>query len=622
MLGRLISSLGGARRDKRLRDCLAKGLERQNSGDLDGAISQYQAALALAPDHVDALCLAGNAYKLKGDAESAAAKLRLAAQYAPDRAHIFLLLASVVPLPEHRAEAIASLRRALALQPDTAELQVNYQLAKLLHDAGDADEARLHYERAYELTGDDVLKLKRAIVIPPVLRSHEHVQEIRDKIFGDVHRLLGQTLRVTTPETDINHTDFYLAYHGLGDRPSRELLARLYLHAYPSLDYVSPYVSETCARRDGKLRIGVVSKFLRKHTIGRLMQRFIERLDRDRFELTLFVWGEADDEIATAIRAAGDHTVVLGHSLSENLERVAERRMDLLFYCDIGMESMTYFMAFARLAPVQCVTWGHPVTTGLPHMDYFLSSELIETGDAAAHYSERLACLPESCAYVCYPRPAQPKAVDRSRYGVSPGSHIYACPQTLFKLHPDFDAVLGGILRADPDGVALFIKNPIHLRVPLLDRWSKTLGDVLDRIKFLTPCVHEEFLELLAAADVLLDPPHFSGGNSSLEALAVGTPIVAWPGEFAKSRLTYASYKRMGVMDCVVTDADAYVRTAVRLGTDPDFRAAVKKRIAETSDVLFDDAGTVREMEAIFSEAIARARAGGPLTRSLETAGG
>ncbi|HUP95226.1 MAG TPA: tetratricopeptide repeat protein [Burkholderiales bacterium] len=618
MLGQLIKSFGGARRGKRLGDCLAKGLERQNSGDFDGAIAHYQAALELVPEHVDALCLAGNAYKLKGDTASAAAKLRLAAQYAPDRAHIFLLLASVVPLPEHRAEAIAALRRALALQPDTAELQVNYQLAKLLHDAGDAAEARLHYERAYELSGDDVMKLKRATVIPPVLRSHEHVQEIRDEIFAEVHRLLGQTLRVTTPETDIGHTDFYLAYHGLADRPSRELLARLYLHAYPSLDYVSPHVGEIAMRRDGKLRIGVVSKFLRNHTIGRLMRCFIERLDRNGFELTLFVWGEADDEISTAIRAAAAHTVVLGNSLSGNLERVAEQRMDLLFYCDIGMESMTYFMAFSRLAPVQCVTWGHPVTTGLPYMDYFLSSVLIEPEDAATNYSERLECLPESCAYVCYPRPGPPKSVDRSRYGVSPENHIYACPQTLFKLHPDFDAVLGGILRADPNGVALFIKNPIHLHAPLLDRWSKTLGDVLDRIRFLNPCIHEEFLELLAAADVLLDPPHFSGGNSSLEALGVGTPIVAWPGAYAKSRLTYASYKRMGVMDCVVPDAESYVQTAVRLGTDPVFRAAVKKRIAESSDVLFDDAATVRAMEAFFSEAITRARASGAV-RSTAT---
>ena len=47
-------------------------------------------------------------------------------------------------------------------------------------------------------------------------------------------------------------------------------------------------------------------------------------------------------------------------------------------YLDVGMDPMTYFLAFARLAPVQCVTWGHPVTTGVPNMDYFISSDLLE----------------------------------------------------------------------------------------------------------------------------------------------------------------------------------------------------------------------------------------------------
>ncbi len=40
--------------------------------------------------------------------------------------------------------------------------------------------------------------------------------------------------------------------------------------------------------------------------------------------------------------------------------------LDILFYPDLGMTPLTYFLAFARLAPVQCVSWGHPVTTGIP----------------------------------------------------------------------------------------------------------------------------------------------------------------------------------------------------------------------------------------------------------------
>ena len=57
------------------------------------------------------------------------------------------------------------------------------------------------------------------------------------------------------------------------------------------------------------------------------------------------------------------------------------------------MDIRTYFLAFSRLARVQCVTWGHPDTTGIPNMDYFISSNLIEPKEADEHYSEKLQRL-------------------------------------------------------------------------------------------------------------------------------------------------------------------------------------------------------------------------------------
>jgi hypothetical protein len=48
----------------------------------------------------------------------------------------------------------------------------------------------------------------------------------------------------------------------------------------------------------------------------------------------------------------------------------------ILFFQDIGMEHMSYFPAFARLAHVQCVSFGHPDTTGIPNVDYFVSNDL------------------------------------------------------------------------------------------------------------------------------------------------------------------------------------------------------------------------------------------------------
>ncbi len=54
------------------------------------------------------------------------------------------------------------------------------------------------------------------------------------------------------------------------------------------------------------------------------------------------------------------------------------------------MDPFSYLLAFSRLAPVQCVTRGHPDTTGILNIDYFISCEDFETEGAEMQYSESL----------------------------------------------------------------------------------------------------------------------------------------------------------------------------------------------------------------------------------------
>ena len=39
---------------------------------------------------------------------------------------------------------------------------------------------------------------------------------------------------------------------------------------------------------------------------------------------------------------------------------------------------MSYFLQHSRLAPVQVLFWGNPVTTGKAAMDYFISADRME----------------------------------------------------------------------------------------------------------------------------------------------------------------------------------------------------------------------------------------------------
>ena len=126
-------------------------------------------------------------------------------------------------------------------------------------------------------------------------------------------------------------------------------------------------------------------------------------------------------------------------------------------------------------------------------------------------------------------------------------------------------------------------------------------------MSFLPRLGEHDFLSLIMLSEVVLDPVHFGGGNTTYEAFAMGTPIVTLPGRFMRGRVTYACYKKMNLNDCVASTPDAYVEIAVRLGTDRDYRTAVSEAILSRNQVLYKDMRAVKELEQFFLRALQQA---------------
>jgi predicted O-linked N-acetylglucosamine transferase (SPINDLY family) len=179
-------------------------------------------------------------------------------------------------------------------------------------------------------------------------------------------------------------------------------------------------------------------------------------------------------------------------------------------------------------------------------------------------------------------------------------------------MHVDFDNLLGGILRLDPGAVVILTADKFgHYTETLRQRFAIHLPDVAQRIHFLPRLDQPAYLSLLQHADVLLDPPHFSGGNSTYDGLSLGKPIVSLPSAYQRGRYTLGCYRQLNFLDCVVATAEQYVALAVRLGRDREFRQDVASRLLAASDVLFDDSTVVTEHERIFQELL-EAKAGTP----------
>jgi Predicted O-linked N-acetylglucosamine transferase, SPINDLY family len=190
---------------------------------------------------------------------------------------------------------------------------------------------------------------------------------------------------------------------------------------------------------------------------------------------------------------------------------------------------------------------------------------------------------------------------------------LYGCPQTLFKFHPDFDAVLAAIAEGDPAGRIVLLEGKYSAWTDLLRaRWAKTFPVLLERVLFLPRMPLERFMALMAHMDVLLDPIHFGSGNTLYEAMVYGTPIVTWPGKFMRGRIVAGAYRQMGIADAPIAPRlEDYAPLALALGRDPERRRALRQASLAAADrELFADMQAVREFETFLEAAVAAAANG------------
>jgi predicted O-linked N-acetylglucosamine transferase (SPINDLY family) len=479
-------------------------------------------------------------------------------------------------------------------------------LGTIFQEQGKIKEALTCYQQHMQIRPDDGIEVKASLLLPVICESSESIGDHRKRLSGNIDKLRRKKVHLQDPSKQVGGTNFHLAYQGLNNRQLHEKIARFYLEASPALGWQAS-LKQCRDRKDGKIKIGIISRYIGRHTIGYLNYGVVKYLNREKFHVTVFGFPGINDGLSADIADAADQMIILPAELSPARKIIARQAMDILLYLDIGMDPLTYFLAFSRLAPVQCTSWGHPDTTGIPNMDYYISSINAEPSGAQVHYTEKLILFNEFPMYCQRPQTSD-KPVTRRQLDLPEDIRLYACIQSLFKVHPDFDDIIAGILLRDPKGIIVFFEGSHdHWGQLLRERFARRLPEVCQRLRFLKRLSREDFLAFLQIPDVLLDTPHFSGGYTSLLAFAEGTPIVTWPGEFMRGRLTYAWYKRMGIMDVVAENSDAYVDIACKLANDGDWCKAVRNKIKTRAACLYENLDPTRELENFFQWAARKA---------------
>ncbi len=460
--------------------------------------------------------------------------------------------------------------------------------------------------------------LARAMTLLPVAyETTPQMQAIRARYREALVDLRARVDRASDSELAIGgyHVGlakpFYLAYQGENDvelqRLYGEIVARMSAKRHPQ--WTVP-VAPLPYGGTRKLRVGFACGYFSRHSVSKLFAGWIRHMSRAKFQVIGYDLAESEpDEYGRGLLADFDAVRRKVDGIDKWAATIRHDALDALIYPEIGMESQSVRLAALRLAPLQMVAMGHPMTTGIPNVDVFLTSDLMEPADGETHYTERLLRLP-NLSFDYERQPSGGPEFKREELGLDPTAVVFICCQSLFKYRPDDDGVIVRIAREVPNAQFAFLGVPT---APLTEIFSARLGakfaaagmPFTGRVVIVPPVAFERFGAFLRAGDIYLDSLGWSGGNTSLEAASVGLPIVTTPGGPMRARHTAAILHFMGLGRYVAASQDAYVAFAAKLATDAPLRKAYTDEIARNAGKLFGDLAPVRTIENFIVEEIA-----------------
>jgi protein O-GlcNAc transferase len=622
------------------------GRALQSLGRFDEALVQFEHVLKTAPDSPIAHFNLASVLERAGRKPDAERHYRSAIGLRADFVDGHLHLASLLQDTNRLPEALGHAERAVALSPDSAGAHNN--LGNILRSLGRRDDAIAHYEAALRtdpdffmahyncglaLRGETRIAEARAhfarafslrpgfleaglalcmAELPALYENASEVAERRGAYAGRLAKLSADVERAGSPaylaEAIGSHQPFYLPYQGGNDRELQEsygsLVCKIMAARYPAAALPDPP-----APRE-PIRLGIVSGFFRQHSNWKIpLKGWLKMLDRNRFRVAGYYTGAEPDDETGAAEAMCDRFVGGPLSLDRWRRIILDDAPHVLIFPEIGMDKVSAQLAAQRLAAVQCVSWGHPVSSGLPTIDYFLSSDLMEPPDAADHYSERLVRLPNLSIYY-EPSGVPPLAITRAELGLRASAVVFWCCQSLPKYLPQFDGVFARIAAELPDSQFTFIefgggRGVTELFRTRLERAFKAVGlDAADHCVFLPRLAPERFAPAIGQCDVVLDSIGWSGCNSILESLVHNLPIVTFAGEMMRGRHTAAILKMMDLGETTAHTIDQYVSIGAILGGSSARRAELSARIADSKHRVYQDRECITALEVFLDCAV------------------
>jgi len=579
-------------------------------GDAGSACAELRRVVADHPaDNAAALKLA-EAHLALGNKPAATALLESVASTGGTREELQLCSRLLLESSSREAAKVLALR-LIAERPEARPWA--HEFARQLRKDSDLAGSREILAALRQSTTSDAERLRidiaDALGLPSIYADRGDLEATRASYRTRLAALVDaypprRIAAIAPPPETLLWDNFHLAYQGEDDREPQRIFGGW---LSDSLQMLMPTFPLTHAPR-ARLRLAMVSSRFHDCTAGAYFASWVEFLATSGWELILVHVGGYRDHLTERLARAAHGELTLNSGVAENALRLHALGADLILYPELGMDYRTLALAALRLAPHQACAWGHPVTSGLPTIDAFISCAEMEPADAQSQYTERLFTLPAlGTRYLSPEIPARPA---RSPIGLPESGTLYLVPQSLFKLHPDNDDIFVDIVRRDADARLVFFsgaddgaQRAFHER--LGRRFAESGFALAERAVFLPMRGRADYLRVNLACDVMLDSLHWSGGNTSLDALHCGLPIVTCPGRFMRGRQSMAMLRHLDCAELIVEQPQQLAELAVEIARDRSRHDALAAKIRTNLLALTQSEAPLHALDAILKKLVA-----------------
>lgn len=595
------------------------------------ALSLCNRALALQPDHRDALLNRGMALRGLGDRAAVLANDRLTAQSYPADLQAQLNYADAALGADHYEEARQGAAAALGLGAETgvtARLLHGVALAMLDRFAeAEAEFAAAHAadppaceafrQRAAAISGVPVAELPLDAVCIFLSRWLDHQGRCdwppRARLLEVLRRELDRPGAPAWEATSI-------AFHSLAlPLTPAEQLAVARAVANPVRTRAPSRRRPLADRREGRLRVGYLSADFRQHPVAECIWRVFPLHDRDRYEIFAYAL-TPDDGSALRARIAGhaEHFVDLSSLTDEAAaDRLAEDQLHILVDCSGYTEFARPQLLAARLATVQAQILGAPGPCGGDFVDYRITDAFATPPEVSCHWDEALAWLPDTL-FLCDDTLAVPPSPGRAACGLPEDAFVFCCFNNHYKIEPEVFAVWMRLLKLLPRSLLWLAQGKGETEARLREE-ARQRGVAPERLVFAPRLPLEAHLARHACADLFLDTFHYNAGTTAVYALRAGLPVLTCAGATTVARMGGSVVRAAGLPELVTDSPRAYETLALKLAVYPGLLADLRQRLQAGADCpLWNMPGRVRALEKTYDVMWERASTGGrPVDFSL-----